>query len=206
MNHEQKVSLRFVSRARDFLKRIGIPIEVIPSYVPDPPYSFFKGVWIANGKLNFCPARVQVGELLHEAGHMALMPKSRWQELPTGRWADDTLYPPLGGFKHLGDAAVEAWDYAAALTADIPELCVFDKGFDGNGMAVWELFDERRHPGFTLLRFLGMSSEWGKCDRWFVGDISIEDSEAEMKRLMMTCSQREREDLLRAFEFLLNKS
>lgn len=203
MDHQQKTSLRFVSRARDFLKKIGMPIEVVPSYIPDPADTFFKGVWIANGKLHFCPARVQVGELLHEAGHMALMPKSQWGDLPTGRWKDDSLYPPLGGFKYLGDAAVEAWDYAAALAADIPELCVFVNGFNGNGLVVWELFDRRKHPGFTLLRFLGMSSAWGRCDRWFVGNTSIEDSREEMERLMMSCSPQERKDLLVAFEFLL---
>lgn len=109
--------------------------------------------------------------------------------MPHTRWED--IYPPLGSFKHIGDAAVEAWDYAAALAADIPELAVFSNGFNGKGMQVWETFDCGYHPGFTLLRFLGMSSEYGKCDRWFVGDAKLEDGLAAAKQMLDTCTDQE---------------
>lgn len=186
------------NKARDFFKRIGLPFEIVPSYVPDPPGTFFEGVWIAGGRLIFCPARVHVSELLHEAGHLALQPRSQWDELPCGKWEE--IYPPLGHYRYLGDAAVEAWDYAAALAAGIPEICLFQTGFNGNALAVWESFDARCHPGFALLRFLGMSSEWGKVDRWFVGNAAIEDTKKEALRLFMTCSKQERKYLLKAFE------
>lgn len=66
----RKVKLSFINKARNFFKKIGLPFVEVPSYIPDPEGCFFKGVWIADGKLHYCPARVDVGELLHEAGHV----------------------------------------------------------------------------------------------------------------------------------------
>lgn len=201
---DRKISHQFVNKARDFFKRIGLPFEIVPSYQSDPPGSFFKGCWLNQGKLFYCPARVQVGELLHEAGHLALLPKDQWPLLMPGKL--DEVYPPLGGFRFIGDAAVEAWDYAAALAADIPVLAVFDRGFNGAGWQVWESFHAHQHPGFALLRFLGMSSAWGQCDRWLVGDAAIPDGEEALASLMLQCSLIERKGILAFFEKLVEDS
>ena len=152
----QQAHLKSIGRARNFFKQIGLPFEIIPNYEPDPAHTFFKGCWWHKGQLHFCPARVNVGELLHEAGHGALLPKSLWHTLVPG---EIPLCPPLGLFDQIGDFAVEAWDCAAAVHCDIPSLAVFDNGFDGAGLQVWEAFYNKQHPGFLLLRFLKMSSE-----------------------------------------------
>jgi hypothetical protein len=99
--------------------------------------------------------------------------------------------------------AVEAWDYAAAGAANIPSLAVFAKGFDGQGWAVWEAFDSKQHVGFLLLRFLKMSSEWGKCDRWFVGNCRVEPTEVAMKELVDSCSCAEQKLLHDTCTYLL---
>ena len=196
-SQKRKVQLRFINRARSFFKRIGLPFREVPSYHPDPPNSFFTGCWLDKGCLYYCPARVSVGELLHEAGHLALTPKDQWQLIQPGALE---LYPPLGDLREIGDAAVEAWDYAAALSADIPELAVFVKGFDGNGLKVWESFDAKMHPGFTLLRFLGMSSSWGNMDRWFVPSQGIPPGRDGIIDLLELCSRDECKAILGALK------
>lgn len=141
-----------------------------------------------------------MGELLHEAGHGALLPKNLWHTLAPG---EIPLCPPLGLMSQIGDLAVEAWDYAAAATADISSLAVFANGFDGQGWAVWEAFDSKQHAGFLLLRFLKMSNEWGKCDRWFVGNYEIEPTVAAMRQLVDSCSPSERKLLHNTCAYLL---
>lgn len=203
-DRRSRANLIFVNKARDFFKRIGLPFKIVPSYIKDPPNSFFKGCWLDNRKLYFCPKRVQVGELLHEAGHLALTPKADWHLIKPG---NITTQIPLGYLAPIGDAAVEAWDYAAAKSADIPELAVFTNGFNGAGWQVWESFDERRHPGFVLLRFLGMSSDWGKCDRWFIGDSRVEDGLQPALRLMMeNCTVDECKLILSACKQIIKDS
>lgn len=122
----------------------------------------------------------------------SLVPKHKWHRLHPGK-LDDDLTPPLGDLSSLGDAAVEAWDYAAALSANIPELAVFRQGFNEAGFAVWEAFDQQFHPGFAMLRFLGMSSQWGKCDRWLVGNAQISE---DVKALVETCTAQEVQAIL----------
>ncbi|XHX78973.1 MAG: hypothetical protein RBJ76_03280 [Stenomitos frigidus ULC029] len=194
---QQNVSLHFVGLARNFFKRIGLPFRIVPSYESDPKDVFFKGCWLDRGTLVFCPGRVQVGELMHEAGHLALTPKDQWHLLEPGSL---TTSPPLGDFALIGDAAVEAWDYAAALAADVPILTIFRHGFDGNGLQVWEQFDHQMHPGFALLRFLGMSNRWGTCDRWLVGKASVEQTKETFEHLMKSCTFDERKLIIKAFE------
>lgn len=194
---QQHVSLHFVGLARNFFKRIGLPFRIVPSYEPDPEGVFFKGCWLDRGTLVFCPGRVQVGELMHEAGHLALTPKDQRHLLEPGSL---TTSPPLGDFELIGDAAVEAWDYAAGLAADVPILAIFKNGFDGNGLQVWEQFDARLHPGFALLRFLNMSSAWGTCDRWLVGKASVERTKETFDLLMKSCTLDEQKLIVKAFE------
>lgn len=132
--------------------------------------------------------------------HGALLPKSLWHTLVPG---EIPLCPPLGLFDQIGDFAVEAWDYAAAVHCDIPPLAVFDNGFDGAGLQAWEAFYNKQHPGFLLLRFLKMSSEWGKCDRWFVGKYSVKPTDEAMRKLIDSCSIPERKLLHDTCTYLL---
>ncbi|HEY9750678.1 MAG TPA: hypothetical protein V6C63_18500 [Allocoleopsis sp.] len=157
----RQANLHFVNRARSLFKKIRLPFQVVPSYIPDPPSSFFTGCWLLEGCLYFCPARVQVGELLHEAGHLALLPKDVWPSLQPGQIEIQTF-----GLES-GDYAVEAWDYAAAIECDIPSLAVFDKGFNDAGWTVWELFDAGIHPGIKMLQDAGMTQNFPVMKRWF---------------------------------------
>lgn len=188
--------LKFLNRAKSFLKKINLPYQQIPSYAPVPEKTFFPNCWLSNGVLYFSP-KASIAHVLHEAGHLALTPKSEWHLLTPG---DLEVYPPLGFFRELGDAVVEAWDFAAAEAADIPSIRLFldDGEFNGNGLSVWESFDRRIHFGFTLLRFLGMSKTWGKCDRWLVKDAVVSDSKEAVEDLMRQCTKIERKMLLQA--------
>lgn len=164
---QKTVRYRWINRALVFLRQINFPHDLRPGYTPDPPGSFFKGCWYENGRLQIVKTRCDVGELLHEAGHLALTPRDLWSSIGPGTFPSSAT---LGGLDPIGDSAVEAWDYAAAIAVNIPILSVFKNGFEGQGWLVWERIEVRDHPGFALLKLLGMSSEFGTCDRWYVGD------------------------------------
>lgn len=166
--HRLNVRRKFMNKAISQLKKIGVPLHHHPSHEPDPPNSFFKGCWIDGGALHYCVDRAQVGEFLHEAGHLMLLPTEKRRQITPGLLADEMVIQELGDLAPMGDAAVEAWDYAVAKAAGIPELAVFEKGFNGEGWRVWESMTEGFHPGFLLLRALGMSRQYGTCDRWTI--------------------------------------
>lgn len=192
--------LHWVNRASAFLREIKLPHQQIPSYISDPENCFFKGCWIENSMLHYCPARVDPGELLHEAGHLALIPRDQWPLLEPGKTPPN---PPLGMVSELGDAAVEAWDYAAAIHAEIPILAVFEKGFDGKGYKVMQQIENHNHPGFTLLRFLGLSQKWGTCSRWLIGKATIDSSTETAQKLLKTCTRHEIEVIIKNTQALI---
>jgi tetratricopeptide (TPR) repeat protein len=165
---QHQFNLKWVNRATSFFKEIGLPFVVVPSYQADPPDIFFKGCWLEAGKLHFCPKRVQVGELLHEAGHLALLPRSLWAELKPGTLEVETLY---------GDPGAEAWDYAAAIVTGIPLFMVFTQGFAGQSWDALMLFDQGIHPGIRLLEEGGLAAPFPRMKRWFVREGDIEKSQ-----------------------------
>jgi tetratricopeptide (TPR) repeat protein len=164
---QEQFNLKWVNRATSFFKKIGLPYSIVPSYQADPPGTFFEGCWLSAGKLHFCPKRVQVGELLHEAAHLALLPKSMWNDLKPGNLEVETLY---------GDPGAEAWDYAAAAFTGIPFFVVFTKGFAGQNWDILQLFDLGIHPGIRLLEEGGLASPFPHMRRWFVKDSDLENS------------------------------
>lgn len=196
---------KFLNRSRGFLKRIGLPLVEVPSYEPDPAGSFFTGCWIAKSAVHYCPARVQVGEFLHECGHLALLPESVWHQVEPGM-IPAQIAASMGWLKNLGDFAVEAWDYAAAARANIPSLAVFAKGFGGEDqrLQMWECFERRHHPGFGLLRALDMSREWGQLNRWFIGWHPIPDTDEALYNAMDRLTAQELKALQQAMEKMKN--
>ncbi len=148
-------------KAIAFLRSIKIPLRESPPTEPCPQKTFFPWVWIENSTLVYRKNSVDVGQLLHEAGHLALMtPAKRALASPNG-------LPPGPIF---GDLAVEAWDYYAAIAADIFPMLIFAKNFDNKGLQVYTQLDKGVHYGIPILKDIGFL-KGDQMVRWQMGDV-----------------------------------
>jgi len=127
-----------------FLREIGLQVR---SGVVDGE-TFLPGISVERGVLVFDPASLKhPGDLLHEAGHLAVKP-------PGDREAASADL--------RSDAAEEmmaiAWSYAAALHLGIPPEVVFHpEGYKGGSQSLMENFAEGRFLAVPMLQWLGMT-------------------------------------------------
>ncbi len=131
-------------RIADFLVTIDLPIaagEIQQS-------TFLPGITIQNGGLTIDePKLFSIGDVLHEAGHLAMLP-------PLAR---------AGASGHMGDdggmeMAAIAWSYAVAMHLRIPAAVVFhDQGYRGGSQSLLESFANGRYIGVPMLEWVGIA-------------------------------------------------
>lgn len=134
-----------------FLDRVGIPTAVAD--LPDPEACFLPGVRLQEGRVLHDPARLRwPGDLLHEAGHVALTPDGLRMLLTGAVSLPDTDPVAL-------EAGVWAWSYAAALHLDVDPAAVFHEGgYRGRGPALLAQFRLGVPLGVHVLEEAGMTS------------------------------------------------
>lgn len=129
----------------DFLERIGIAVtmEDLADGMVVP------GIAIRDGGLVVDRARLTwPGDLLHEAGHIAV--------------TDPALRPTLNQVQDdLGEEiATIAWSWAAALAAGVdPALVFHEGGYRGSSQAYLDNFGTGHFVGVPLLQWYGMTHE-----------------------------------------------
>jgi hypothetical protein len=129
-----------------FLQEIGL--EVIPAEISEP--SFLPGIQIDHGRLLVDESRLLYpGDLLHEAGHLAVTPAGDRAQLHGSVTSD------------LGDEiGAIAWSYAAVLHLEIDPAVVFHPhGYRGSSETFMENFREGRYVGVPLLQWMGLTLE-----------------------------------------------
>jgi hypothetical protein len=121
--------------------------------VADLPESFLPGVRIERGVLEMDSARLaHPGDLLHEAGHIAMTPAALRVQL------SGAIDVPGLDMTQLEHAAV-AWSYAAALAARIHPAEVFHAdGYRGQSAGLLATFAAGVYPGAHLLVAAGMTT------------------------------------------------
>lgn len=131
-------------RCLAFLDRIGIRT----GRLVDGEAQLLDGLAIIGGRLLIDPAvPVWPGDLLHEAGHIAV--------------AAPEVRPTLGPI--IADAGDEmgaiAWSYAAACACGLPlEHLFHEGGYRGDAIMLRDAFGSGAHIGAPMLGF------WGLCD------------------------------------------
>lgn len=131
-----------------FLEGIGIKVEAAPV----PEQTFLPGMAIVNGELHYDPEQMfHPGDLLHEAGHIALMdPKERV------RFSGD--FDDGEGF----EIGVLCWSYAAALASQTPLEVLFHKdGYKGESDWLIETFSNGSYLGLPLLQWKELTDQDG---------------------------------------------
>jgi hypothetical protein len=137
-----------------FVRDIGLPVELAPV----PEGSFLPGVMVAAGGLVVDVAALRYpGDVLHEAGHLALVePEHRAQ-----MGAD--VAPPGVDIVAL-EHAVLPWSYAAALHLGIDPAIVFhDGGYRGQARGLLTTFSFGVYPGLPLLEEAGLTVSPGRA-------------------------------------------
>jgi hypothetical protein len=130
-------------RLAEFVRDIGI--EVRPASLPEN--TFLPGLEISHGAILVDEARLTFpGDILHEAGHVAVAD-------PVERSAP-TLSPNGGD-----ELTTIAWSYAAARHLGVDPALVFHAAFNGGGASIVANFDAGRYFGVPLLQLYGMSCE-----------------------------------------------
>lgn len=154
MNSGSKEEL--IQKLTAWVQSVGIPVQVGEL----AGETFLPGLTIDSGTLMVDPARLDwPGDILHEAGHIAVAP-------PSQRSA-------LGGKLEVTPAdemAALAWSYAAAVSAGIDPAIVFHSGGYKNGGA--ELLSSYAvglasgGPGVPMLQWYRMTKRFPVMDNW----------------------------------------
>jgi hypothetical protein len=131
-----------------FLRAIGIDVQ--EEALDDR--CFLPGVQIRAGALVVDRARLQwPGDLLHEAGHLAVLPAAL-RPLQSGALHDCELVP------HAGEAEAMAWAYAAACAIGLPAEELFHGGgYHGQSAGLIMTFTLGVYPGLHGLMQSGMA-------------------------------------------------
>ncbi|MES2112205.1 MAG: hypothetical protein V4577_25845 [Bacteroidota bacterium] len=136
-----------INTITDFLKEIGIGIE--KEAIPET--CFVPGIYLKNGKIIIDePALKYPGDILHEAGHLAVMP-------PKVRCTmSDSL--PATDLHKGGELMTLAWSYAASVHLGIDPCVVFhNDGYRGDSDYLLEHFTKNPKIGVNLLQWCEMA-------------------------------------------------
>jgi len=129
-----------------FLDQIGIAVSKRPLAAK----TFLPGILIEAGALVIDREKLKYpGDLLHEAGHIAVVPPSERASL-----SENLQTGPAE------EMAAIAWSYAAALQIGLDPAIVFhEHGYKGGGASILENFRAGRYFGVPFLAWVGMTRE-----------------------------------------------
>lgn len=138
-----------VNRIADFLRAIGI--EVVAS--PLEGDCFLPGIRVENGRLLVDEARLTYpGDLLHEAGHLAIAPRAVRASL-----SGEVIIP--GADMYAVEIQVTAWAFAAVIHLGLrPEILFHEGGYQGRSQGLLFTFGAGVYPGLNGLQELGMTA------------------------------------------------
>lgn len=140
MNREE-----IIERCYSFIRSIGIEIEERALNEK----TFVPGITIAEGRLIVDPEKMKYpGDLLHEAGHIALLQPADRLVLD----GDATIGKKENEGAEIG---VLVWSYFAAKKAGVPLQAVFHPdGYKGDSDWLIENFTNKRYIGLPLLEWM----------------------------------------------------
>lgn len=135
----------------DFIRSIGIEVEIRTI----EEETFLPGILIAHGKILVDEQRLRhPGDLLHEAGHLAVVEPARRQELYNSAVSEGISMREQGG----EEMAAIAWSYAALTHLGLPPETVFhEDGYHGDSETLVDSFMSGKGPGIPFLDWIGLS-------------------------------------------------
>jgi hypothetical protein len=137
-------------KAVDFLRSIDIPVH----FRSFDGKSFLPGISIVNGEIVVDREKLKYpGDILHEAGHIAVVPASERSTLN-----EETIIQREQ--REAEEMMVIAWSYAACVHLGIEAEFVFhDEGYKGGGSYIADSFKSGQYFGVPMLQWVGMAVE-----------------------------------------------
>lgn len=137
------------NKIADFLTAIGI--EAVPARLDDG--CFLPGIVVENGRLLVDESRLEYpGDLLHEAGHLALAPADVRPYL-----SGEVIIP--GANMDTMEVQVTAWAYAATVYLGLePQTLFHQGGYKGKSESLIFTFSLGVYPGANGLEDFGMTA------------------------------------------------
>lgn len=127
----------------DFLRGIGL--TVVAGQVPVD--ALLPAMTVQRGALLYAPAqRGHVGDLLHEAGHLAVTDPAQRDTL--AQVGDDPAE----------EMAAIAWSYAAAMAIGVPIGTLFHADYKGGPDSLIAAFASGSFIGLPMLQYWGMAA------------------------------------------------
>lgn len=126
----------------------GIGLRLVAETVPND--ALLPAMTVRDGALRYDSTRHGwVGDLLHEAGHLAV--------------TDPALRATLAqvGDDPAEEMATIAWSYAAAMAIGLPLNILFHPAYKGGPDYLIEAFSSRSYIGLPMLRYWGMTEQAG---------------------------------------------
>ncbi len=153
-----------------FLQRIYIFLDSLPicyTLTPMTTETFLPGIKIQHGTLLIDTKKlVSPGDILHEAGHIAV-------SLPEDRRCLSNNITTNNKSKNGEEMAVMLWSYAAALHIGIqPEVVFHKEGYKGEHIWILEKYRQQTFMGLPLLQWMGLTymdreqSNFPKMKKW----------------------------------------
>lgn len=150
-----------VDRLIGFLREIGLAVREASV----PADSFLPGLRIEDGALLVDRQQLRYpGDILHEAGHLAVVPAE----------VRATLGPNIADYRTPNDAqgdeiAAQLWSYAASVAIGLPAAVVFHAdGYHGSSSWFVDNYQRGQYTGLPLLVWLGLTTteEFPGMTRW----------------------------------------
>jgi hypothetical protein len=138
------------NKAVSFLELIGIPVHFRSINSP----CFLPGICIESGCIVVDKEKMKYpGDILHEAGHIAVVPESERSALNEHSISERPN-------KEAEEMMSIAWSYAACAHLGIHASFVFhEHGYKDSGNSIVENFDQGRFFGVSMLQWAGMTFE-----------------------------------------------
>jgi hypothetical protein len=141
---------QLLEKVGTFLLDIGISLH----YCTLEGFCFLPGIQIIKGELYADPGQLKYpGDLLHEAGHIAVVPfaeRHLLNEISIGE-------RPM---REAEEMMAIAWSYAACVYLNIDPYIVFhDDGYQQGGSSIADNFNAGHYFGVPMLQWTGMAKE-----------------------------------------------
>ncbi len=139
-----------IQQCISFLLSIGIPVK----HAPISSDSFLPGLSIEGGCIVLDEQQLAYpGDILHEAGHIAVTPAAE-----RGGLNAETIAKREN--REAEEMMAIAWSYAACVYLAIDPYFVFhDNGYKGGGSHIADNFNNKHYIGLPMLQWIGLTAD-----------------------------------------------
>lgn len=141
---------RMLTICVEFIEKIGIKTI----YSELPAATFLPGLSIEAGCIIIDQQKLKYpGDVLHEAGHIAIVPAAERINLNA-----ESIQNRNGS--EAEEMMAIAWSYAACVYVGLnPYLIFHDEGYNGGGSYIAEAFEKKQYFGLPMLQWIGLTAD-----------------------------------------------